>query len=168
VPPAFPERLDRRRLAERARHAVYGSVIVLAVIIALDETSIRPREAIASVIGAAIATLLAELYADYLGETIREARSPTHAERVRALSDASAGMIAAALPVVFFVLAAADVMSMESAFDAAIWTGVGVVGFYAFVANRAAGFSVARSLLACVAFALLGTILVLIKAAVHH
>ena len=53
-------------------------------------------------------------------------------------------------------------------FDAAIWTGVGVVGFYAFVANRAAGFSVARSLLACVAFALLGTILVLIKAAVHH
>jgi hypothetical protein len=167
MPEAVPESIDRARLAERARHAVYGSVIVLAVIIALDETSIAAREAIASVVGAAVATLLAEVYADYLGATIRAGRSPTRDERNRALSDASAGMVAAILPVIFFVLAALDVMSMDSAFEGAVWTGVGVVGFYAFVANRVAGFSISRSLIAGVGFAVLGGILVLVKAAVH-
>jgi hypothetical protein len=167
MPLGIPESIDRRRFAERARHAVYGSVIVLAVIIALDETSIEPREAIASVVGAAIATLLAEVYADYLGATIRAGRSPTSEERKRALSDASAGMFAAALPVIFFVLSALGVMDMKSAFDAAVWTGVGVVGFYAFVANRVAGFSVAHSLIAGAGFAVLGGILVLVKASVH-
>ncbi len=158
---------ERLRLAERARHAVYGSVIVLAVIIALDETAVEPREAIASVVGAAVATLLAELYADYLAETIREGRSPTSEERSQALSDGATGMVAAILPIVFFILAAADAMRMDAAFDAAIWTGVGVVGFYAFVANRVGGLGIGRSLLAGAAFVLLGTVLVLIKAAVH-
>jgi hypothetical protein len=167
MPPLIPESVDRRRLAERARHAVYGSVIVLAVIIALDETSIDPGEAIASVIGAAFATLLAELYADYLGETIREGRNPTPEERTQTIKNASAGMLAAVLPVVFFILAALDVMKLDTAFEAAVWTGVGVVGFYAFVANRVAGFSVGRSLLAGAGFAVLGGILVLVKAAVH-
>jgi galactitol-specific phosphotransferase system IIC component len=76
-------------------------------------------------------------------------------------------MLAAALPVVFFILAALDVMRMEAAFDAAVWTGVGVVGFYAFVANRVAGSPVAQSIIAGAGFALLGGILVLLKAAVH-
>ena len=161
-------RVDRQRLAERARHAVYGSVIVLAVMIALDDTAIDAHEAIASVLGAAIATVLAELYADYLGATIREGRRPTPAERNDALRNALAGLLAAVLPVVFFILAAAGAMELPDAFDAAIWTGVGVVGFYAFAANRVGGMGRWQSLAAGAAFTLLGALLVLIKALVSH
>ncbi len=160
--------LERARLAETARHAVYGSVIVLAVIIALDDTSVRAREAIASVLGAAVATVLAELYGDYLAETIRERRRPTPAERAEAVRSALAGLLAAILPVIFFVLAGFGVVELPTAFEVAVWTGVGVVGFYAFVANRVGGMSVGRSVGAGVLFTLLGAVLVLIKALVSH
>jgi hypothetical protein len=166
----MPMELDREaraRMAERARHAVYGSVIVLAVIVALDETSVSATEALASTLGAAIATLLAELYADYLGDMIREGRAPARGERTVETRDAALGMLAAVLPAVLFVLATLDVVGLGAAFDAAVWTGVGVVGFYAFVANRLAGASVARSIAAGIAFAALGAILVVVKTLAH-
>ncbi len=154
---------DRQRLAERARHAVYGSVIVLAVIVALDGTAARTREVIASVVAAAIATVLAEVYADYLAGTISDGRHPTRRENVEALRNAWAGLLAAILPVVFFLLAGLGLMELDTAFRAAIWTGVAVVGFYAFLANRVSGLSVVRSVTAGSAFTALGALLVLVK-----
>ena len=65
---------------------------------------------------------------------------------------------------IFFVLAEAGAMRLEVAFDAAVWTGVGVLGAYAVVANLLAGFSVARSLLIGLGFTLLGASLVALKA----
>ena len=152
------------RLAGRARHAVYGSVIVLAVIVALDDTGVETREVIGSIVGAAFATVLAEVYADYLQRTIHDARHPTAAERAMALRDAAWGFFAAILPVVFFILAAAGAISQDAAFTGAVWTGIGVVGFYAFLANRVAGLSLLSSVLAGVGFAILGGILVALKA----
>jgi VIT1/CCC1 family predicted Fe2+/Mn2+ transporter len=159
---------DRERLAERARHAVYGSVIVLAVIVALDGTAARTREVIASVIAAAIATVVAETYADYLAETISVGRRPTRRENAEALRNAWAGLLAAILPVVFFVLTGLGLMALDTAFRAAIWTGVAVVGFYAVVANRVSGLSIARSVAAGTAFTALGALLVLVKALASH
>ena len=69
-------------------------------------------------IGAAVATLLAELYADYLAETIREGRSPTPEERNRAIADGSAGMFAAAIPLVFFILAASSALFVREGYIA--------------------------------------------------
>jgi hypothetical protein len=158
---------DREQLADRARHAVYGSVIVLAVIVALDGTNVRAREVIASVLGAAIATVLAELYADYLAATIRAARRPSPAERTEQIRNAAFGLVAAVLPSAFFVLAATGAMELDAAFTAATWTGVGIVGFYAFVANRVAGAGFGRSVAMGAAFAVLGALLVLLKALVH-
>ncbi len=159
---------SRPRLAATARHAVYGSVIVLAVMIALDDTSVGAGEAMASVIGAALATVLAELYADYLAGMIEAGRAPKGAELRESFRNAAVGLFAAILPVIFFILAAFDVMDISTAFDAAVWTGVGVVGFYAFVANRLGGMGIPRSLLAGFGFTVLGTLLVLLKALVSH
>lgn len=117
---------------------------------------------------AAIATVLAEMYANYLAGTIRDGRHPTRRENAEALRNASAGLLAAMLPVTFFVLAGSGLMSLDTAFRAAIWTGVGVVGFYAFVANRVSGLSVVRSVAAGGAFTLLGGLLVLVKSLASH
>jgi hypothetical protein len=159
---------ERDRLAECARHAVYGSVIVLAVIVALDGTGVRSREVIASVLGAAIATVLAEIYADYLAATIRWGRRPTGAERAERLRNAAVGLIAAVLPVIFFLFSALGTITLEAAFAAATWTGVGVVGFYAFVANRRSGMGIGMSLAVGAGFAALGAVLVLVKALASH
>ena len=159
---------DRAQQAERGRHAVYGSVIVLAVIVALDGTDVRPREVLASVLGAAIATVLAELYADYLAATIRAGRRPSAAERRERIGNAALGLLAAVLPAIFFLLAMLGAIELEAAFAAATWTGVGVVGFYAFVANRISGAGIGYSLAIGAAFTALGAVLVLLKALVSH
>jgi hypothetical protein len=152
-----------RTRGERAAHAIYGSIVVLAVIVAEQDTSIDAGEVIASVLGVAVVTALAELYADYIGGTIRASRHPTATERDIAFKNVAVGFLTAIIPVVYFVLAALDVMSLDTAFDAAIWTGVGVLGAYALIANFLAGFTLARSLLIGAGFTALGAALVLLK-----
>ena len=160
-----PAGADQRR-GERAAHAIYGSIVVLAVIVAEQDTSIEAGEVIASVIGVAVVTALAELYADYIGGTIRAGRHRSAAEWEGALKSVAIGFLTAVVPVVYFILAAAGTIRLEVAFDAAIWTGVGVLGLYAFVANRGAGFSVRRSFLIGFAFTALGAALVALKAVI--
>jgi hypothetical protein len=136
---------------------------VLAVILAEEDTDIGAAEAIASVIGAAVVTALAELYADYIGGTIRARRHPTAVERDLAIKNVAIGFLTAIVPVIFFVLAALDVMRLDAAFDAAVWTGVGVLGAYAVAANLIAGFSVRRSVIIGLGFTALGATLVVLK-----
>ncbi len=136
---------------------------MLAVIVAEQDTSIEAGEAIASVLGVAVVTALAELYADYIGGTIRAGRHPTATERDIAFKNVAMGFLTAIIPIVYFVLAAVDVMRLDTAFDFAIWTGVGVLGAYALVANLLAGFSVRRSVLVGLCFTACGAALVALK-----
>jgi hypothetical protein len=159
-------RLDDEHLAQRVSHAAYGSIVVLAVILALEGRTGDSWEVVASVVGAAVATAMAEIYADYLGATIRAHRRLTREERHAAARNISAGFVAAILPGIFFVLAAADVIAIGSAFDAAKWTGVGVLGGYAFLANRLAGLSIAHSVAVGAGFAFVGAALVVLKIAI--
>ncbi len=156
--------MDDEIRGERAAHAIYGLIVVLAVMIVEADTTITTRQAIGTIIGAATITALAELYADYIGATIRARRHLTKSERDVEFRNIAIGFMTALLPVGFFVLAALDVIELQTAFDAAIWTGVGLLGSYAVVANRLAGFSIRRSLLIGLAFTLLGASLVILKA----
>jgi multidrug transporter EmrE-like cation transporter len=142
-------------------------VIVLAVIVALDDTRVSAGDALTSTVGAALVTVFAELYADYLGATIRSGRRPTRAEERKSIRNTALGFLAALLPAVFFVFAVLDTIELHTAFTIATWTGIGVVGTYAFVANRLAGMPILGSAFAGVGFAVLGAILVALKAIVH-
>lgn len=157
------DRFSDRERGERAAHAIYALIIVLAVMVAEADTDISAREAIGSVIGAAVVTAMAELYADYIGATIGGRRHLTKSERSFEVRNIIAGFLTALLPVAYFILAAAGAMELETAFDAAIWTGVGLLGAYAVVANHLAGLGVGRSLLIGAGFTALGASLVLLK-----
>jgi hypothetical protein len=133
--------------AARASHAVYGSIVVLAVVTGLDEASATPREAFVATIGAAIAVVLAEIYADMIATTIHERRPPNRAEWHEFVIDVAFGFGAACIPAAFFLLALADAISLGDAFTVAEWTGVGVLWIYALVASRAAGLGIARALM---------------------
>ncbi len=160
MPSAAVSKEDRGR---RAEHAIYGSIIVLAVIVAEDNTSVSVQVAIGTVLGAAIVTSLAHIYADYIGEVIRVGHHPTRAEWRAALMNALVGFGLAILPAGFFLLAALDAISLATAFDIAQWVGVAVLGAYAVLANLRAGFSIGRSLLVGAGFILLGVGLVELK-----
>ncbi|UJA19817.1 hypothetical protein HJD18_06080 [Thermoleophilia bacterium SCSIO 60948] len=148
---------------ERAVHTIYGSVVVLAVIVAARGSEVTAGEAIASVVGAAVVTALAEIYADYIGATIAARRHPTPRERETTIRNFAFGFLAAISPVVFFVLAAAGVIRLDVAFDIAVWTGVAVLGGYATVAHRLAGNSIGPSLAVGLFFSAIGAFLVALK-----
>ncbi|MET0730936.1 MAG: hypothetical protein ABWZ03_07080, partial [Solirubrobacterales bacterium] len=94
------------RTAERAARAVYGTIIALAVIATLSDGSAAAGEVLVAVIGGVVAAQLAELYASYLADVIREQRYPSRARMRAALVDSAAGSVAAVLPAVPFVVAA--------------------------------------------------------------
>jgi hypothetical protein len=155
------------RHAERAARAVYGTIIALAVIATLEGGSTPAEEIIAAVIGGVVAAQLAELYAGYLADVIRLQRHPERG-RVRAAAfDSFAGTLAALLPVIPFVLAAAGAMERQTAFDIAFWAGLGVLAAYALLANHLAGLRGTQNLLACLAVLGIGLALIALKALVH-
>lgn len=132
--------------AAHATHAVYGSIVVLAVVTGLDEASATAREALVAVLGAAIGVAVAEVYADMIGATIREQRPPTRAEWREMAVDVAFGFGAALVPAAFFLLATVDVLGLGHAFTIAEWSGVAVIWVYVFAAARAARLRLVSSL----------------------
>src|SRR5437867_2723297 len=101
---------------------------------------------VASLLGTGVAVGLAELYAEVVGIETSE-RHRVRREQVRELlADALAIGFGVAFPAVFFVLAAAGAIELDTAFALAKWTGLGLIGFYGFVASRYAGNTVTRAL----------------------
>jgi multidrug transporter EmrE-like cation transporter len=161
--PGVASAVDKEVRGRRAEHALYGSIIVLAIIVAEDSAAITIRVAIGTVLGAALVTSLAHVYADYIGELIRVGRHPSSREWHDDLKNAAFGFSVSILPVGFFFLAALDVMTLDTAFDVAEWVGVGVIGTYSVGANLLAGLPLGRSLLIGFGFTLLGAGLVALK-----
>jgi hypothetical protein len=154
--------------AARASHAVYASIVVLAVVTGLDEASASAREAFLGAIGAAVAVVLAEIYADMIGTSIREQRPPNRAEWQEFTIDVSFGFGAACFPAFFFLLARLDVISLDAAFALAEWLGVGVLWLYALVASRAVGHGYLRAFLWAGIVTLCGVGLVELKKFAGH
>jgi hypothetical protein len=154
--------------AARATHAVYGSIIVLAVVNGLDQAEASSREAFFATVGAAVAVVLAEIYADMIGTTLRERRPPNRAEWQEFVVDVGFGFSAACFPAVFFVIAGLGWMSLGRAFTLAEWIGVGVLWMYVLAAARAAGLGLLRALIWAAALTVCGILLVELKQFAGH
>src|SRR6478609_6759 len=107
TPTETAENGGRRWLAsqfgrKQATHGIYAEIIVLAVILALqgkrDESDI-----VSTVIGALVAVILAEAYADYIGTMIGTGRRPTWPELRAELSLTFASMLAVLPPVLLLM-----------------------------------------------------------------
>jgi hypothetical protein len=146
---------------------VYGSIIGLALVVALEAHPPPPGAVIASLLGTAVAVALAELYSELIGfKTIRHRKAD--ATEVRRLSvDVAAVAFGISFPAVFFLLAATDAVQAETAFTIAKWTGLGLIGVYGYAGGRLSGAGAAASLLQAAAVALTGAALIVLKSLVH-
>jgi hypothetical protein len=159
----------RNHLQARAvTHAIYQTVIVLAIVVSLERHPPPDGTLLVYVIGGAIAVGLADLYAGVVGRMIRE-RQPVNRRMVKddAVAILQGIAVAVALPIVFFGLHRLGLLAVQRAFDLTEWTELVLIGLYAFVANRFAGFSVRHSLLLGAATTLIGLLLVGLKALFH-
>lgn len=158
----------REHLLPGAGKVVYGSIVALTLVIVLDFEDARGGAAVLSLLAALIAVGFAEAYAEFLAEMIQHRRALRGAERVRILEGIALHLLPALAPIAFFLLVGVRLLGLETAYGLAEWTGVAVIGLFAFGAYRAAGASIGRSLVAGGALTAVGLVLVLIKLWADH
>jgi len=146
---------------------IYGAIIGLALVVALEHDPPPAGAVIATLVGTAVAVGLAELYSDVVGTEVRTRGRISRGDLAQLLEDVAAVGFGVSFPVVFFVLAAVGAMELDNAFAIAKWTGLGLIAFYGFCAARLSGSSLHRSLLHAVAVGLIGAALIGLKALIH-
>jgi hypothetical protein len=146
---------------------IYGAIIGLALVVALEDHPPAPGAVAASVAGAALAVGLAEAYSEIVGAEART-RRPVEAAGISALViDAAAVTFGAGFPALFFLLAAAGALDTALAFTLSKWTGVGLICGYGFLAARLSGSRLGGALLHAAAVGGVGAALIGLKALVH-
>ena len=153
--------------SQQVSRVIYGSIIGLALVVALEAHPPGSGAVIATLIGTAIAVALAELYSELIGLQVRGHRRARGGERRELLADIAAVTFGVAFPAVFFILAAAGAMEQDTAFTVAKWTGLGLIALYGIVGARVSGAGVVGSLIQGSTVALIGGALIALKALVH-
>jgi hypothetical protein len=146
---------------------IYGSIIGLALVVALEHDPPRPGVMVGTLLGTAVAVGLAELYSEIVGREVRTRRRVARAHVGEIAADVGGVAIGIAFPAIFFLLSVTGAMEVETAFTLAKWSGLALIGGYGFLAARLAGASVPAALLQAAAIALVGAFLIVLKALVH-
>ncbi len=153
--------------SHQVSRVTYGAIIGLALLVALEAHPPPPGAVVATLLGTAVAVALAELYAEVLGTETRMHRRVAREEYRRFGADMVAVGFGIGFPAVFFVLASAGVLEVDTAFTVAKWSGLGLISSYGFAAARLAGNGLARSLLQALAVGVVGGLLILLKSLIH-
>jgi len=148
-------------------HVIYGAIIGLALVVAMQAHPPGPGATAATLLGSALAVGLAEAYSELVAADARTHR-PADAPRIRGVVvEASAVVLGAGFPSVFFLLAAAGAFSVGTAFALAKWTGLGLIVGYGYLGARLSGSGVVGALAKAAAVGAIGGILIALKALVH-
>ena len=140
-----PERIATERLAELVSAAAYGTVLVLAALSVISVSDVALGHGSELVAGVGMATFLAHLFAELLGDHVRRDEPLSAAETTRALVDGSPILLASVLPAIVLGLGRLDVVSGDTARVLAMAVAVvQLVGIGAYVGRVAPGRSVAR------------------------
>lgn len=153
--------------SRQVARVVYGSIIGLALVVALDAHPPTAGVMVGSLLATAVAVALAELFSDVLGGEMRYRRRLERDELRHIGVDSAAVAFGVAFPALFFALAAAGAMEVETAFAVAKWSGVGLIACYGFAAARLAGSGLGASLLRGLAAGAIGGFLILMKSLIH-
>jgi uncharacterized membrane protein len=153
--------------SRQVSRVIYGAVVGLALVVALESHPPPAGTVVAVLLSTAIAVALAELYSDLLGTTIRLRRSVGEHRRREMVADVVAVAVGVAFPAVFFVLASAEAIELDTAFSLAKWSGLGLLGVYGFLAARLGGADLGRAVLWALAVGGIGALVIAVKALVH-
>lgn len=153
--------------SRQVTRVLYGSIIGLALVVALEANPPRPGAIVVSLGATAIAVGLAELYSDIVGTETRTRARVGRQQLVEMLGEIGAVVIGVAFPGIFFLLAAFGAFDVDAAFTIAKWSGLGMITAYGFIAARFTGATVLGSVRRAGIAGLIAAFLILIKALLH-
>jgi hypothetical protein len=146
---------------------LYGAVVGLALVLALQDHPPGPGAAAGLVIATALALGLAELYAEAVSVEARTRRPIGRRQFREMLGESIAVIVGAGFPAVFFLLEALDVIGAHAAYVLSKWTGLALICGYGYLASRMAGIPHLRSIARAGVVALVGLAIIGIKSALH-
>jgi hypothetical protein len=159
--------LEEHLGSERVARVTYGAIIGEALVVVMQGHPPTAAVAAGTLLVTAAAVALAELYSEVIGHQTRT-RSHVGRHHVRHLAgEVAAVAFGVAFPCVFFLAAAAGIFDLDTAFRAAKWSGLALIGFYGFCAARLAGDRLAYAVLQALAVMAIGAIVIAFKAVVH-
>ena len=160
-------RLEQHLGSRQVTRVVYGSIVGMALLVAVESHPPGPGVVAVWLLGTAVAVGLAEVYSDVVGTETRTRHAVTRPELRQMFEAAAAVGVGVAFPALFFLLSALGVMAVDTAFSVAKWSGLGLIGCYGFWAARLAGASARRALVKGALVALIGAGLIVLKSLVH-
>jgi VIT1/CCC1 family predicted Fe2+/Mn2+ transporter len=161
--PAIEAHLGTQQVAR----VIYGAIIGMALVVSLEAHPPRPGVVAGTLLATAAAVGLAELYSEIVGAETRNRRRVRRDQLGHILRDVAAVGFGIAFPAVFFFLAAVGLLEDDTAFVVAKWSGLGLIGFYGFIAGRLSGAGLWVSALQALAVGGIGGVLIAFKALVH-
>jgi hypothetical protein len=165
--PSRPRWIETHLGSSRVSRVIYGAIIGLALVLALQHHPPEASAVAGALAATAVAVGLAELYSELVGAGTRGPSGIDRALVAHTVQDVLAVAVAIAFPAVYFLMASADWIELDTAFRLAKWTGLGLIGFYGFCGARVSGRSwLGSAASACVVVAI-GALLIALKALVH-
>jgi hypothetical protein len=146
---------------------VYGSIIGLALIVALESHPPSAAVMIGWLLGTGLAVGLADLYSEIVGEVTRTRRRLTRERLQHMAGDAAVVALGITFPVVFFLFPLLGIGTVQTAFTIAKWSGLGLVGCFGFWAARLAGAAWHRAVFYAALLMGVDAILIELKALLH-
>jgi hypothetical protein len=159
--------LEQHLGSAQVSKVVYGSIIGLAFVVAIERHPPGPGVMTVWLLGTAVAVGAAEVFSEVVGTETSTRQPVTRRQLGHMVEHASAVGFGVAFPAVFFALSAVGLFEVDTAFSIAKWTGLGLIGFYGFWAARFAGATTQRALFKGALIALIGAGLIALKAFVH-
>ncbi len=159
--------LEAHLSSRHVARIVYGAIVGLALVVALDDHPPTAGVMTAWLLVSAVAVALAELYSEVVGAETSERHRVTSDQLAHMIGSAGAVALGIGFPAVFFLLAVVHLIDLGTAFAIAKWSGLGLIGFYGYWAARFAGAPVSRALVQAALVAVAGGILIGFKALVH-
>jgi hypothetical protein len=153
--------------SRQVSRVLYGSIIGLALVLALQAHPPAAGTVAASLLATAVAVGLAELYSEYVGTETRTRTRVDRAQFGEIWDEVVAVVLGIAFPAVFFLLAAIGLIERDAAFTIAKWSGLGLITAYGYAAARLTGAGVARSIFRASIAGLIAAFLIVIKSLLH-
>ena len=159
--------LEQHLGSRQVGKVVYGSIIGMALVVAIESHPPKPGVMAVWLVGTAIAVGLAEIYSEVVGTETSTRQPVTRGQIGHMIEDAGAVGFGVAFPAVFFLLSALGLFAVDTAFTIAKWSGLALIGCYGYWAARLSGAPVPRAILRGGIVALIGAALIALKAVLH-
>lgn len=111
---------ERDRLAERLSAASYGTVLIIAALLVVEAEDVATGWGWELMVGVGAATWVAHLYAEVLGNHVRNPDAMRSHEVGRAMADGLPILLSSILPALALLLGRLDVVAARQA----LWVGV--------------------------------------------